>query len=43
MGKYRVAARDEISGDELRRFAVRWIVFACAALTVVIVALILTR
>lgn len=43
MAKFRVAGRDRIGGEELRRYAVRWVAFVGVAALVVIVALTLAR
>jgi hypothetical protein len=40
MSKFRVAVRDEMRRDELRPYAVRWALFACAVAAVLTVVLI---
>lgn len=39
MGKFRVAERDEIGREDLRRYALRWAAFTAAALAVIAAAL----
>jgi hypothetical protein len=38
MGKFRVAERDDIGRDELRPYAVRWVLFASAIVAVLALA-----
>ena len=43
MGKFRVAVRDEIDRQDLRRYALRWAAFAAAAVAVIAGAMMFSR
>lgn len=43
MGKFRVAVRDEIDQQDMRRYALRWAAFAAATLAVIGVAVLFSQ